>query len=74
MNDTTITVQLNGNRCQLAAHTLLHEALGQWQQQGQVGPKVATAINGEFVPRSQYHTTRLTDGDLIDIVQPVGGG
>lgn len=74
MSDTSITVQLNGHYCQLAATTLLHEALNQWQQQGHVGHKVAAAINGEFVPRSQYHTTPLTDGDLIDIVQPVGGG
>ena len=34
----------------------------------------AAAVNGEFVPRSQYAETQVQDGDEIDIVKPVGGG
>jgi sulfur carrier protein len=34
----------------------------------------AVAINGEFVPRTQYDTVTVKDGDALDIVSPVGGG
>lgn len=35
---------------------------------------VAVERNREIVPRSLYATTRLTEGDRIEIVQFVGGG
>lgn len=35
---------------------------------------VAVERNREIVPKSLYGTTRLTDGDRIEIVQFVGGG
>lgn len=34
----------------------------------------AAAVNGEFVPRSEYCNHTLNEGDTIDIVKPVGGG
>lgn len=34
----------------------------------------AIAVNGEFVPRTQYTNVQLQDGDTLDIVNPVGGG
>jgi sulfur carrier protein len=34
----------------------------------------AVAINGNFIPRSDYSTIQLKDGDEIDVVSPVGGG
>lgn len=34
----------------------------------------AIAVNGEFVPRTQYANVQLQDGDTLDIVNPVGGG
>lgn len=34
----------------------------------------AIAVNGEFVPRTQYPNVQLQDGDTLDIVNPVGGG
>lgn len=34
----------------------------------------AVALNGEFVPRSQYASVTLQDGDALDVVSPVGGG
>ena len=43
-------------------------------EQGYQGKEFATAINGEFVPRSQYSMTVIGKGDLIDIVAPVTGG
>lgn len=34
----------------------------------------AVALNGEFVPRTQYAEVILNEGDALDIVTPVGGG
>ena len=36
--------------------------------------KVATALNGEFVPARARKTTPLKDGDRIEIVAPRQGG
>jgi thiamine biosynthesis protein ThiS len=36
--------------------------------------KVAVERNEEIVPRSQYAETRLTSGDVLEIVHFIGGG
>ena len=36
--------------------------------------RVAVAVNGQFVPRSQYTQARVKHDDKIDIVTAVGGG
>jgi sulfur carrier protein len=36
--------------------------------------KIATALNGEFVPARERETTTLKDGDRIEIVAPRQGG
>ena len=38
------------------------------------GKRVAVERNGEIVPRSQYPSTRLAEGDALEIVVAVGGG
>lgn len=38
------------------------------------GRPFAIALNGEFVPRMQYESRQVNDGDNIEIVSPVGGG
>jgi sulfur carrier protein len=35
---------------------------------------MAVECNREIVPKSLYRTTRLSEGDRIEIVQFVGGG
>ena len=74
MSQKTIEVFLNGNCLEIAPATTLKDAIAEWQNQSAVGEKFSAAVNGEFVPRSQYHNTLLASGDLVDIVQPVGGG
>ena len=37
-------------------------------------PPFAVALNGEFVPQSQYQQQVLNEGDLLDIVAPIFGG
>ena len=34
----------------------------------------ATAVNLQFVPKSQHAATPLADGDHIEIIAPVTGG
>jgi sulfur carrier protein len=38
------------------------------------GKKIAIERNGEIVPKSAHGTTRLADGDRLEIVVAVGGG
>jgi thiamine biosynthesis protein ThiS len=40
-----------------------------------LGPRrVAVEVNRELVPRADYATTALSDGDTIEIIHFVGGG
>ena len=41
---------------------------------GYAGQKVATALNGEFVPERARADTSLTAGDEVEIVAPRQGG
>ena len=34
----------------------------------------AVALNREVTPKSAYATTRLCEGDRVEIVRPMGGG
>ncbi len=36
--------------------------------------QVAVALNLDFVPRSRYPDTRLSEGDRVEIVSPMQGG
>jgi sulfur carrier protein len=38
------------------------------------GEKVATALNGDFVPARERETTPVRDGDRIEILAPRQGG
>ena len=35
---------------------------------------VAVGYNGEVIKREQYPEVTLRDGDILEIVRPVGGG
>ena len=65
-----MTISLNGKSSEIDADHLL-EALIAWRY---TLDQCAVAVNGEFVPRSEYANTRLHPGDEIDIVSAVGGG
>jgi sulfur carrier protein len=43
-------------------------------EQGFAGVKVATAVNGEFVPERRRAETPLADGDRIEILSVRQGG
>ncbi len=65
-----MTLIVNGEKREVAAGTLA-EALRALDY-GEA--KVATALNGEFVPARARGATALKDGDKIEIVAPRQGG
>ncbi len=66
----TITLVVNG-----ATHTTNTRTLAEWvAAQGQLPHAVATALNGQFVPRSQRAQQPLAEGDTILTFQPIEGG
>jgi len=49
----------------------LHDALAEL---GFTSPAIATALNGSFVPRTARETTRLSEGDRLEVLSPMQGG
>lgn len=43
-------------------------------EQGYNDMMIATAVNGEFVPKDRRGDTALNDADAIDVVAPMAGG
>ena len=41
---------------------------------GFTGRKIATAVNGRFVPATARAGTALSDGDKLEVVAPMQGG
>ena len=65
-----MNLTVNGAPCELAAATLA-DALAQLDFAEAI---VATALNGEFVPKRKRAETPLKDGDAIEILAPRQGG
>ena len=61
---------VNGDRHDIEADTLAAAlaALGYGER------KIATAVNGRFVPQAARPATRLATGDQIEVVAPMQGG
>ena len=66
----TIGVVLNGKALETAARNVCDLV----QERGLANVKVATAVNGHFVPTVQRATTFLQPGDRVEIVSPRQGG
>lgn len=62
---------VNGKERLLDAPLNLYDIL---EQEGVIEMMIAVARNGAFVPRGEYRTTALKDGDAIEIVAPMQGG
>lgn len=68
--DIEISVVINGRPVSTSAATL--DSL--LAEQGFAGLKVATALNGDFVPERARGGTKLTGGDRIEVVSARQGG
>ncbi|MGN0159258.1 MAG: sulfur carrier protein ThiS [Brotaphodocola sp.] len=63
-------VTINGTSLDAAGQTLTR-----YLASTSYDPKrIAVERNNEIVPKSQYDTTVLCDGDVIEVVSFVGGG
>ena len=50
-------------------------ALSSYLEENKINPqRIAVELNGEILPKSQYGVTVLKDGDVVEIVNFVGGG
>ena len=44
-------------------------------EENEINPqRIAVELNGEILPKLQYDNTVLKDGDVVEIVNFVGGG
>lgn len=66
----TLAIQVNGE-AQTTTATTLHDWV---QAQGASPESLATAVNGQFVPRTQRSAMVLRPGDHILTFQPITGG
>ena len=65
-----MTLTINGQPADHAAGTLAELVA----ELGLGDAKVATALNGAFVPVRARGTTKLTEGDRVEVVSPRQGG
>lgn len=64
-------ITINGQPKDFEAPLNLYDVI---EQEDMVGMLIAIAQNGEFIPKSNYKTTPISEGDLIEIVAPMQGG
>ncbi|MGY6704059.1 sulfur carrier protein ThiS [Roseinatronobacter sp.] len=63
-------IDVNGEMRDIAA-TSVDAALAEL---GWGGARVATALNGEFLPKAARADTALRDGDRLEVLAPMQGG
>lgn len=63
-------ILLNGEPREVQAGTLAQLCA----ELGLDGPRVATALNGDFVARDARERAVLNEGDAVEIVAPMQGG
>ena len=66
-----IEIHLNGETRQLEDGSTLAALVASL---GQTPAALATAVNGDFVPRGQRPNCRLQHGDAVTTFQPITGG
>ncbi len=66
----TTAIVVNGEDAETQARTLAELVADRGFAEGQV----ATALNGDFVPRHARAATELAHGDRVEIVAPRQGG
>ncbi len=68
---SSFTVTLNGEPQRVHPGCTLEQLL---QQRGVAPAEVATALNGDFVPRALRTTRLLQPGDAVTCIRPITGG
>lgn len=65
-------ISINGNDKNFDVETMSISTL--IEHMNLVGKRIAIECNGEIVPRSQFASVMLQQGDKLEIVGAVGGG
>ncbi|MBE6890135.1 MAG: sulfur carrier protein ThiS [Ruminococcaceae bacterium] len=63
-------VRINGVELKVAGKTISDYLA----ESGYDTKRVAVELNGDILPKAQYDSTVLQDGDSVEIVSFVGGG
>ncbi len=64
-------IQLNGEARSLAPDLTVAALV---ESLGLAGRRIAVEVNEEIVPRSEHASTRLVEGDRVEVVHAIGGG
>ena len=71
MSDTGLSMTVNGQPHTVAARGTLADLV---TQLGHAPESIATALNGEFIPRAQRDGQALRSGDKVTCFQAIVGG
>lgn len=63
-------VKINGVEMKVAGRTVAEHLA----ENGYDAKRVAVELNGDILPKAQYDSTALQDGDSVEVVSFVGGG
>ena len=63
-------ITLNGVEHNIAARNLVNAL----SELGYDESTIATAVNGEFIPKTRRSDIVLNDGDRVEVVAPMQGG
>jgi len=66
-----LRVTVNGDAIALAPGASVADLLERLKI---LSPRVAVERNREIVPRADYRATALSEGDVLEVVELVGGG
>ena len=64
-------ITLNGKACQCKEPATVQSVI---EQEELSGKRIAVEVNMEIVPRSEFATHLLQEGDRVEIVHAIGGG
>ena len=67
-----MTIVLNGERRDLREGATVADAVAAAGARTERG--IAVALDGEVVPRSEWETTRVREGQTVEVLQAVQGG
>jgi thiamine biosynthesis protein ThiS len=68
---SSVRVRVNGEDLELPEGASVASVL---ERLALATPRVAVERNREIVPKSTYELTRLSSGDVLEVVEFVGGG
>ena len=63
-------VSVNGQIEEIEAQSLVSYL----KSKSLLGRRIAVELNGEIVPKTQFSSVMLVDGDVLEIVHAIGGG